>query len=46
MAETAGETTFEQIGCTKCHVPSLPSTVGPLEAYTDLSDSQHGNGPG
>lgn len=32
----AGEALFDQVGCTKCHVPSLPSTKGPVNAYTDL----------
>jgi len=31
-----GQGLFEQIGCTDCHVPSLPSSRGPVEAYTDL----------
>ncbi|MFN0057803.1 MAG: di-heme oxidoredictase family protein [Planctomycetota bacterium] len=34
--EIAGEILFDQIGCTKCHVPEIPSSVGPLGAYTDL----------
>ena len=33
---TNGETQFDTIGCTKCHIPSLPSASGPVEAYTDL----------
>ena len=33
---TAGEALFAQVGCTDCHVPSLPSSRGPVEAYTDL----------
>jgi len=32
----AGEQLFDQIGCTKCHLPSLASSRGPVEAYTDL----------
>jgi len=37
-AEAAlGDGLFTQIGCVKCHFPSLPaSRAGPLEAYTDL----------
>ncbi len=35
-AATNGEQLFEQIGCTDCHFPSLPSTRGDVEAYTDL----------
>lgn len=31
-----GETLFDQIGCTKCHFPSLPSSRGDVHAYTDL----------
>lgn len=36
-AETrAGARLFDQVGCTRCHVPYLDSTVGRLYAYTDL----------
>lgn len=35
-AATHGEELFDQIGCTKCHIPSLPSARGPVNAYTDL----------
>jgi CxxC motif-containing protein (DUF1111 family) len=35
-AARRGEATFEAVGCTLCHVPSLPSSRGPVEAYTDL----------
>ncbi|MFT7667605.1 MAG: CxxC motif-containing protein (DUF1111 family) [Planctomycetota bacterium] len=31
-----GEAQFETIGCTACHIPSLPSTRGPVNAYSDL----------
>ena len=31
-----GEATFAAIGCTKCHVPELPSSRGPVRAFTDL----------
>ena len=31
-----GEAMFDQIGCTSCHIPSLPSSKGPVEAFTDL----------
>jgi len=31
-----GQALFDQIGCTDCHIPSLPSSRGPVEAYTDL----------
>lgn len=31
-----GKATFEQIGCAKCHVPELPSSRGPVRAFTDL----------
>lgn len=32
----AGEATFTALGCTACHVPELPSTRGPVRAYSDL----------
>lgn len=35
-AAMRGEMLFDQMGCTKCHVPELPSSRGPLRAYTDL----------
>ena len=35
-AALRGEQQFEQIGCVKCHIPSLPSSKGPVDAYTDL----------
>lgn len=31
-----GEARFEQIGCAKCHIPELPSSRGPVRAFTDL----------
>jgi len=31
-----GEAFFETAGCAKCHVPSLASSRGPVDAYTDL----------
>lgn len=31
-----GEGRFLQIGCADCHIPVLPSSRGPLHAYTDL----------
>ncbi len=31
-----GQVFFEDIGCTACHVPSIPSSRGPVGAYTDL----------
>ncbi|MCA8961871.1 MAG: hypothetical protein KDC38_15205 [Planctomycetes bacterium] len=34
--EIAGEQLFDSIGCALCHVPSIASSVGTLEAYTDL----------
>lgn len=34
--EELGSTLFDQINCTKCHVPVLSSSVGDLHAYTDL----------
>lgn len=35
-AAIRGEQLFDQIGCAKCHIPSLPSSKGPVDAYTDL----------
>ena len=35
-AAVRGEERFESLGCTLCHVPSLPSSRGPVDAYTDL----------
>jgi CxxC motif-containing protein (DUF1111 family) len=32
----AGEATFAAIGCAKCHIPELPSSRGPVRAYSDL----------
>ena len=43
-AAAAGEIVFQEVGCTGCHFPVLPSAVGPLEAYTDLL--LHDMGPG
>ncbi|MCP3919210.1 MAG: hypothetical protein GY711_27035 [bacterium] len=31
-----GEALFESMGCALCHIPSLPSSRGPVDAYTDL----------
>ena len=33
---TRGQALFGQIGCTSCHIPSLTSSLGEVEAYTDL----------
>ena len=33
---TAGAALFTQVRCTDCHLPSLPSTKGPVRAYSDL----------
>ena len=35
-AALRGELLFEELGCVKCHIPSLPSSRGPVDAYTDL----------
>lgn len=35
-AATRGRETFTAIGCAKCHVPELPSSRGPVRAFTDL----------
>ena len=40
----AGEALFASVGCTDCHIPSLTSSLGPVEAYTDLL--LHDMGPG
>ena len=34
--EQAGEDLFFQMSCNKCHIPSLESDLGPVDAYTDL----------
>jgi len=31
-----GEELFESTGCTKCHIPALEGSLGPVRAYTDL----------
>lgn len=35
-AAARGRATFTRIGCSKCHLPSLPSSRGPVAAFTDL----------
>ena len=35
---------FDSTGCTKCHIPSLPSSLGPVDAYTDLLLHDMGDG--
>jgi CxxC motif-containing protein (DUF1111 family) len=35
-AALRGETLFGDIGCASCHIPELPSSRGPVRAYTDL----------
>jgi CxxC motif-containing protein (DUF1111 family) len=35
-AARRGEALFESLGCVKCHIPSLPSSRGPVNAFTDL----------
>jgi CxxC motif-containing protein (DUF1111 family) len=35
-AAVSGEALFDAVGCTKCHVPTLASSRGPVHAYTDL----------
>ena len=35
-AAARGEALFDAVGCAKCHVPELPSTRGPVRAFTDL----------
>lgn len=36
LAAKRGEQGFAAAGCTACHIPSLDSSRGPVEAYTDL----------
>ena len=43
-AAIRGEQTFAQVGCVACHIPSLESSKGPVEAFTDLLI--HNMGPG
>ncbi|MAG56986.1 MAG: hypothetical protein CMJ83_11885 [Planctomycetes bacterium] len=43
-ASMRGETMFGTLGCTDCHLPSIPSSIGPLAAFTDLL--LHDMGPG
>ncbi|RMF76423.1 MAG: hypothetical protein D6744_12335 [Planctomycetota bacterium] len=31
-----GESLFESVGCAKCHIPSLPSSLGDVPLYSDL----------
>ena len=45
-ATDRGEATFSQIGCAKCHIPSLDGSQGPVFAYTDLLLHDLGNGDG
>ena len=35
-AARRGEALFTDIGCARCHLPELPSSRGPVRAYTDL----------
>ncbi|HKQ49031.1 MAG TPA: di-heme oxidoredictase family protein [Phycisphaerae bacterium] len=32
----AGEAVFASVGCTKCHIPSLPSALGDVPLFSDL----------
>ncbi len=34
--EQQGEALFSSLNCVACHLPTIPSAVGNLEAYTDL----------
>ncbi|MHC4845682.1 MAG: di-heme oxidoredictase family protein [Planctomycetota bacterium] len=36
QAALNGEVLFDTLNCTGCHIPSLPSSGGPVNAYTDL----------
>ncbi|MCG8406384.1 MAG: c-type cytochrome [Phycisphaerales bacterium] len=31
-----GEALFDSVGCTKCHIPSLPGALGDVPLYSDL----------
>ena len=33
---SAGDATFESIGCAKCHIAALPSSLGDVPLYSDL----------
>lgn len=35
-AAVRGQTLFSGLGCAACHVPELPSSRGPVRAYSDL----------
>jgi len=35
-AIAAGEEVFELVGCAACHIPELPSALGPVALYSDL----------
>jgi len=35
-AAKRGQASFDDMGCTACHIPSLDSSRGPVNAYTDL----------
>jgi CxxC motif-containing protein (DUF1111 family) len=35
-AATHGEQLFDSLGCVRCHIPELPSSRGPVRAFTDL----------
>ncbi len=35
-AALAGEALFETVGCTKCHIPALEGSAGPVPLYSDL----------
>ncbi len=32
----AGEALFASVGCTKCHIPSMPSSLGDVPLFSDL----------
>lgn len=43
-AENRGRASFQAIGCATCHIPELPSSRGPVRAYTDLLIHDMGDG--
>lgn len=42
-AAVRGQQQFTALGCAKCHIPELPSSRGPVRAYTDLLIHNMGN---
>jgi CxxC motif-containing protein (DUF1111 family) len=36
LSAQRGDLFFDQVGCSACHIPSLPASGGAVEAYSDL----------